>query len=171
MKEVVDEADEKNNLTGKSVDKIKAHVKGIWHRAAHIWILNSKNDVLLQLRSKEKDIFPGYWDISAAGHVSSGETPVVAALRELEEELGVKVDKDDLEFFGVKKYDDKFNDFVIREFCYLYFINIDSEKFVLQKEEVEKVKFFSLKELKELKKVTPHVKYMIPVFERLFDKK
>ena len=53
-------------------------------------------DLLLQKRSKEKDSFPGCYDISSAGHISAGDEPLETALRELEEELGIKAEPEQL---------------------------------------------------------------------------
>lgn len=50
------------------------------------------------------------------GHVEMGETPRQAAVRELEEELGVKVDVDDLEFVCVAARNTKPNQYVAYEF-------------------------------------------------------
>ena len=47
-------------------------------------------ELLLQQRSLNKDVQPGKWDTSVAGHIDIGETPVEAALREALEEVGVK---------------------------------------------------------------------------------
>ena len=47
-------------------------------------------DLLLQNEAKKKDSFPGCYDISSAGHISAGDEPLETALRELEEELGIK---------------------------------------------------------------------------------
>ena len=60
------------------------------HRAVYVVATNSKNQLLLQHRSKHKDMFPGYWTVSASGHVTYGETYEEAAVRELKEELGVE---------------------------------------------------------------------------------
>lgn len=67
------------------------HAKGLMHRAVHILVFNSKNEVFIQKRSMQKDENPGQWDSSAAGHVDSGESYLDCAIRELEEELGIVV--------------------------------------------------------------------------------
>lgn len=85
------------NSTGKMVFvkngrilKKMAHIEGAPHMAAHIWIFNSKGEVLIQKRSSTKDSYPDLWDISAAGHISSGETMLDGAMREMVEEIGLK---------------------------------------------------------------------------------
>lgn len=68
----------------------EVHAKGLMHRAVHILVFNSAGQLFLQKRSMNKDENPGQWDSSAAGHVDSGEEYLDCAIRELEEELGVK---------------------------------------------------------------------------------
>lgn len=77
--------------TGRVELRTTAHAMGLWHRTVHVWVLNIKKELLIQQRSPTKDIFPGLWDISAAGHISAGETSVRTACRELYEELGINV--------------------------------------------------------------------------------
>lgn len=69
------------------------HACGLMHRAVHILLFNSRGDLFLQKRSMNKDEQPGKWDSSAAGHVDSGEDYLQCAERELDEELGVAVDR------------------------------------------------------------------------------
>lgn len=66
--ELIDIFDENNNPRGIQKLKSEAHKEGIWHRAVHIWIYNLKGEILLQLRSKNKELYPDRWDVSAAGH-------------------------------------------------------------------------------------------------------
>jgi 16S rRNA (adenine1518-N6/adenine1519-N6)-dimethyltransferase len=62
------------------------------HRAVHIFIFNDRGDVFLQKRSRWKDRHPLLWDSSAAGHVDAGEEYDMAAIRELQEELGISAE-------------------------------------------------------------------------------
>jgi len=81
--------DENGNPTGEVKTKREIHELGLWHNAAHVWIYNSHSEILMQLRSKDKDSYPGLWDISVAGHTDSGETPIQSAVREMKEEIGL----------------------------------------------------------------------------------
>ena len=62
---------------------------GILHRAFSVHIFNDRNQVLLQQRSKHKDLWPLYWSNSCCSHPRAGETTVGAAQRRLHEELGI----------------------------------------------------------------------------------
>jgi 16S rRNA (adenine1518-N6/adenine1519-N6)-dimethyltransferase len=81
--------DENNNPTG-SATKQEAWQNGLIHRVVRISILDQEDRLLVQKRSLQKELFPGRWDNSAAGHVDAGETYKQAALRELHEELGLQ---------------------------------------------------------------------------------
>lgn len=59
------------------------------HPVVHLHLYNTKGKLFLQKRSKTKDIQPGKWDTSVGGHVSVGETPDDALVRETREELGL----------------------------------------------------------------------------------
>jgi isopentenyldiphosphate isomerase len=52
--ELIDIVDENNQPTGERKMKSLAHQDGSWHCSAHVWIYNSKGEILLQLRSKDK---------------------------------------------------------------------------------------------------------------------
>lgn len=88
--------DENNKAIGERKEKNKAHEDGNFHRTAHVWIINDKNELLLQKRSETKKSHPNCWDISGAGHIRARESVIDGAIRELKEELGVKVQEKDL---------------------------------------------------------------------------
>jgi isopentenyldiphosphate isomerase len=69
--------------------RAEAHSKGLWHCSVHIWIVKTPSSILLQKRSMKKDTFPGRWDISSAGHIEAGKSPLEAAHSEIAEELGI----------------------------------------------------------------------------------
>ncbi|WP_028612736.1 NUDIX hydrolase [Paenibacillus harenae] len=71
--------------------RAETHAHGYWHRTFHCWLTRREENrrfVRFQLRQAGKDTNPGCYDITAAGHLSAGET-IRDAVRELEEELGV----------------------------------------------------------------------------------
>ena len=67
------------------------HATGLWHRAVHVLVFNAIGRVLLQKRSMLKDLSPGLWDSSCSGHLDAGEDYDAAAIRELGEEIGVRL--------------------------------------------------------------------------------
>jgi isopentenyl-diphosphate delta-isomerase len=67
----------------------EVHRQMLCHRAVLVLVHDTENRVFLQKRSLSKPLYPGCWDLSATGHVRAGESREAAALRELEEELGI----------------------------------------------------------------------------------
>jgi hydroxymethylpyrimidine pyrophosphatase-like HAD family hydrolase len=65
----------------------KCHAEGIWHRTVGVLVFNSKGEMFVQKRSKNKLIKPSAWDISAGGHTGTNTDMKDAAGRELWEEL------------------------------------------------------------------------------------
>jgi isopentenyldiphosphate isomerase len=101
--EYIDVLTEEGKPIGQSVPRSEVHAKGLWHQAVHVWIINSKGEILIQKRSAIKESSPGLWDISAAGHMSAGESVLEAVHKEISEELGIKISSDDLIEIGVVK--------------------------------------------------------------------
>lgn len=68
---------------------------------SHIWFWKSDDttiEIMLQKRSLTKPSRPGWYHISAGGHINVGETPVDAAIREVEEEMGLNIDPTKLHY-------------------------------------------------------------------------
>lgn len=72
MEEYLDVLDADGNKTGIEKPRSLVHRDGDWHRVAHIWVINDKNEILLQRRSHEKDHNPDMLDLSCGGHLSGG---------------------------------------------------------------------------------------------------
>lgn len=91
--EIIDVYDEKMHLLGQAT-RSQAHQEGLWHMSFHCWIVRrspeGRPQVLLQVRGKTQN-HPSLIDISAAGHLLSGETPH-DGIKSIEQELGLKVD-------------------------------------------------------------------------------
>lgn len=100
MPEMVEVLSHSGKRTGKLVSKDHAHRRGLWHATVHIWLINNNRQCLLQRRSLEKETFPGLWDVSCAGHVEAGESPIQTACREIHEELGLEIKENSLDHFG-----------------------------------------------------------------------
>ncbi len=83
--------DGEDRLLGDAA-RAEVHGNNLRHRAVHIFVFNHLGELFLQKRSRWKDRHPGLWDSSAAGHVSAGEEYDPAALRELDEELGISTE-------------------------------------------------------------------------------
>lgn len=79
-----------NDVVIRSEPRSVVHRERLLHRAIHVFVFNSKGQLYLQRRSMTKDTAPGRWVSSCSGHVDSGEEYDVAAVRELEEEIGLK---------------------------------------------------------------------------------
>ena len=87
--EQFDVVDENDNVIATR-PRSEVHEKNLLHRAVHILVFNQQGELLLQKRSAWKDREPSKWDSSAAGHLEPGETYEAGAIRETEEELGIR---------------------------------------------------------------------------------
>ena len=73
MEEYFDILTAEGEFTNRVESRKKCHKEGLWHKAVALFIINSKNQVLLQKRSANKRMWPNLWDITAGGHVLAGE--------------------------------------------------------------------------------------------------
>jgi isopentenyl-diphosphate delta-isomerase len=71
------------------MEKMEAHEKGLLHRAFSLFIFNSKGEWLLQQRAWGKYHSPGLWTNACCSHPRQGETSQAAAMRRLQEEMGM----------------------------------------------------------------------------------
>jgi len=146
--EYLDVLDEKGNKTGEIKSKKEAHDKGLWHKSVHVWFLNGKGELLMQLRG-EKLTHPNYWDISAAGHAVAGDDSVKTAIKETREELGIILAPEQLKYIGTVKVSEILNDntYFNNEFNDVYLVQIDSPKFELETDgEVKETRWVSRQE-------------------------
>ena len=90
--EIFDVVNERDEVIGRQ-SRGEVHRLGLMHRAVHILVSNAAGKVFLQKRSMKKDRQPGLWDSSASGHVDSGEDYDSCAVRELREEIGLRLEK------------------------------------------------------------------------------
>ncbi|GCF06961.1 NUDIX hydrolase [Dictyobacter arantiisoli] len=120
--------------------RTEVHAQGYWHETFHCWFLqqtDGKDYLLFQLRAAQKKDFPSTLDVTAAGHLLADETPA-DGVREIEEELGVKLSFHDLIDAGIIPHQIELGALKNREFCHIYFYQLTQaiETLVLQPEEV-----------------------------------
>lgn len=142
--EMLDVIDENDEVIGQA-EHGEIYEKELLHRICHILIFNSEGKIALQLRSKNKKFRPGHWATSVGGHVQSGETYEEAALREMEEEVGVKIP---IKFLRKDWYEDKRSNGFRKSLG--TFKATFNGPFNINPEEVEKVEFFSIDEIKSM---------------------
>lgn len=128
----------------KPVPRHEAFKKGLWRRTTHVWIVNDKNQVLCQKRSQKKDVSPGMWEATVAGHLSPGDNYFTGAVREVREETGLPIETYHLNLLKIYK-DHKFREY--RGIFYCKF-NVNPKEMIIEEDEVEEVKFINLKTVK-----------------------
>jgi isopentenyldiphosphate isomerase len=150
--EPVDILDEQGNKTGQTMLKSEAHAKSLWHPVAHLWIYNSKNQVLIQKRAAQKLVWPNKWDVAIAGHITAGDSPRDTVVREAEEEMSIKVNPEDIKIFDISKFEDKMPEgWFNRVYIYSYITKMDLNiaKLVLEADETSQVRWVDTDKLEE----------------------
>lgn len=98
--ELFDIVNEDGSPTGRTKRRADVHRDGDWHRAIHIWVWGVDDDgpyLLMNQRGRHKDTWPLALDATVGGHLGAGET-VEDAYREVEEEIGIAVEPQRLQF-------------------------------------------------------------------------
>lgn len=140
--ELIEIVDKNGNFTGEVMEKEEAHDKNLLHNEIAVFVINDKNQVLLQRRSANKRFNPNKWAL-CAGHVDAYESLEAAALREIKEEIGLDITIEELHPIAERE-------FTIREsnshITYFYYVksNNKEDDFIIQEEELSEVKWFDL---------------------------
>ncbi|MBO0341267.1 MAG: NUDIX domain-containing protein [Bacteroidota bacterium] len=138
MDERVDILDEQGKPTGESCLKSEAHRNGLLHPTIHVWLYTPDGRVLIQQRGENKASHPLLWDVSVAGHVSAGEEVITAAIREVEEEVGLTISESDLEPLGTYKAIHKISEnFIDAELHHIFLCKLQVPLNQLKKQENE----------------------------------
>ena len=95
---LVNERDEPIGL----MPKMEAHEKAVLHRAFSVFVLNSKNEIMLQQRAHHKYHSPLLWTNTCCSHQREGETNIQAGSRRLFEEMGFQTELKELFHFIYK---------------------------------------------------------------------
>lgn len=162
--EILDVYDKYKTLTGKKILKGQYNelLQGEYTLLTYVAIFNSENEMLIQKRQAELDRHPNLWDISASGHVISGETSDEAIERKLYEELGHKHEfVEDLAYFTINNN---------KSFGDVYIINddIDINDLRLDYKKVQNVTWATKDEILQLIEEEKFIPYTEGFIELLF---
>ncbi|MBI2573294.1 NUDIX domain-containing protein [Candidatus Woesearchaeota archaeon] len=132
------------------------------YRVSALMVKNSKGEVLLARRAYTKKHDPGCWGPAVAGTVEKGETYEQNIIKEAQEELGIE----NVQFEQGQKRESKgkYHHFTQWFNCIL---DWPITKFKIQKEEVDEIKWFTVKELERELKINPE--QFIPSIQREHD--
>ena len=132
--------DKNRNLTGQTYFKGDSIPEGLYQLVVIIVMENKDGRFLIQKRVPQKD---GKW-ASTGGHPKAGETSYAGILTEVKEEIGLDISNEDIKLVFTIQDEDSF--------CDLYYVkmDIDLDKIICQKEEVESVKLASLDEIRQM---------------------
>ena len=134
--EIFDVVNERDEVVSQA-PRSEVHARGLWHRAVHVLVFNGRGEVFLQKRSMKKDIAAGKWDSSSSGHLDTGEDYDVCAVREVREEIGLRLAQTPQRVFKINACQE-----TGWEFCWIY--RCESEgPFVLHPEEIESGGWFT----------------------------
>lgn len=135
---VVDEND--NFIRFK--DRVDRNINDIY-RVSALWIVNSKDEILIAQRKLNKIFDPGKWGPAVSGTVEEGETYLTNMIKEAEEEIGLT----NFDYSAGEKRFVNVND--NKRICQFYkaVVNKDINEFVIQEDEVEAVRWISKAEL------------------------
>ena len=141
-----------NDSETGTMEKMEAHQKGLLHRAFSVFIFNSKGELLLQKRAKDKYHSGGLWTNACCSHPFPGENTLSAAKRRLMEEMGMNCDLEHAFSFIYKVNLDK--GMTEHELDHV-FIGVSDECPKLNVHEVEDFKYVTLEQAEQLIKNNP----------------
>jgi len=95
MSNLLNIVDENDEIIGQET-RANIHERGLRHREVYVYFITPQHEMIVQRRAKNKDVFPGLLDAAVGGHVEIGQSYEETALREIEEETGIKISQADL---------------------------------------------------------------------------
>lgn len=146
--------DEEGNPTGEIMEKYdqKVFERGFYHLGADVWIINSKNKILIQKRSPLKRLEPNVWAMTG-GSVILGENSLKTVEREAKEELNIDIDVSNLKLITKFRTGNVWIDTYILKYDY------DISKMKFQADEVSDAKWATWEEIDDLVKKGQFIKH------------
>ncbi|MEG1560728.1 MAG: NUDIX domain-containing protein [Clostridia bacterium] len=161
--EIFDIYDENRIKTGKTMIRGYKFAPGAYHMVIHVCIFNSDDKMLIQQRQPFKKGWSNLWDLTVGGSAISGETSAAAAEREVLEEIGYRLNLKNMRPNLTINHATCFND------IYLLKRDLDINGLHLQYSEVQRVKWATKDEIKELIDIGVFIPYYKSFIDLLFD--
>lgn len=136
-------------------ERNEAHAQGLFHRVFHLWIVNSKTQILIQQRSAIKDTGANLWYVSVGGHIEHNESIEQAMVREVKEELGVDIENltEQIQFLYTfyEKMSENNGSHIDREFYDVFLLrgDVPLDSIVMQESEVQAVQYMDYANFKD----------------------
>ncbi|ARN71803.1 isopentenyl-diphosphate delta-isomerase [Nonlabens tegetincola] len=158
---LVNENDEKVGL----MEKIEAHEKALLHRAFSVFVVNDKQQIMLQQRALHKYHSPGLWTNTCCSHQRDGETNIEAGKRRLQEEMGFSTELKELfNFIYIAPFDNGLTEHELDHVMIGYY----NDEPVINPDEVAAYKWMTAQEIKTHMDENPHE--YTAWFKIIFDK-
>ena len=141
--EICDIYDIYGNRTGKTFIRGEPLSDGQFVMVVDVWIVNSKDEILIQKRSPYKKDLPDTW-ATHSGCVLAGESSQQACIREPLEEIGIHILPSQIHKLNRKLRGRLLSEnFVVEQ-------DFDVRDAVLQEEEVSQIKWVTVSQLKQM---------------------
>ena len=147
--------------------KLEAHEKALLHRAFSVFVLNEKNEIMLQQRAKDKYHSPLLWTNTCCSHQRENESNLEAGKRRLEEEMGFVTPLVELFSFIYKApFDNGLTEHELDHVMIGYY----NENPVMNREEVESWKWMSIEDIKSDMLLNPmiYTEWFKIIFEKFY---
>jgi isopentenyl-diphosphate delta-isomerase len=135
-----------------TMPKLEVHEKGILHRAFSVFLFNKKNELLIQQRALTKYHSAGLWSNTCCSHPRENENTQAAALRRLQEEMGIKSPINFLHSFIY--HEEMENGLIEHEYDHI-FIGRFNEMPIINESEVSHWKYISIPDLLDEMNMNP----------------
>lgn len=134
--------------------KMEAHEKAVLHRAFSVFVLNDKNEIMLQQRAHQKYHSPLLWTNTCCSHQRAGETNIQAGSRRLFEEMGFETTLKELFHFIYKApFDNGLTEHELDHVMIGYY----NEEPKINPEEVESWKWMSIDDVAKDIQLQPNI--------------
>lgn len=142
MAEYWDLYDADRKPLGRTIKRGDAFAEGEYYVCCEIWIQNSEGKFLMTQRHPDKKA-GGLWEFTGGG-VLAGETTKQAAVREVQEEMGLQIEESELSLLEVYQHKNYFMD------IFMVHKDVDVHSLTLQAEEVVDARWVSHEELLQM---------------------